>query len=92
MATRVITAHTPGKRLYFSIFPRQLSPCGPLKVNRRFGGTIRLHLQGTRISQTINQCESRCQAADQNAYTQNNTAEREHANVPSQIRTNPHGH
>jgi hypothetical protein len=34
----------------------------PLKVNRCFGGTCRLHPQGRRINQTRNQRESRCQA------------------------------
>jgi hypothetical protein len=34
----------------------------PLKVNRRFGGTCRLHFQGRRISRARNQCESRWQA------------------------------
>jgi hypothetical protein len=34
----------------FSIF-WDITPCGPLKVNRRFGGICRLHLQGRRISQ-----------------------------------------
>jgi hypothetical protein len=33
-------------------------PCSPLKVNRRFGGTYRLHLQGRRINQARNQRES----------------------------------
>jgi hypothetical protein len=33
------------------------TPCSPLKVNRRFGGTHRLHLQG-RISRERNQRES----------------------------------
>jgi hypothetical protein len=32
--------------------------CSPLKVNRRFGGTYRLHLQGRRISRAINQQEA----------------------------------
>jgi hypothetical protein len=32
--------------------------CSPLKVNRRFGGTCRLHLQGWRISQARNQHEA----------------------------------
>jgi hypothetical protein len=39
-----------------------ITPCNPLKVNRRFGGTCRLHLQGRRISQARNQSESRWQA------------------------------
>jgi hypothetical protein len=34
----------------------------PLKVNRRFGGTCRLHRHGRRISQARNQRESRWQA------------------------------
>jgi hypothetical protein len=36
--------------------------CGPLKVNRRFGGTCLFHLQGRRISCVGNQRESRWQA------------------------------
>jgi hypothetical protein len=32
----------------------------PSKLDRRVGGTNRLHLQGRRISQTTNQPESRC--------------------------------
>jgi hypothetical protein len=36
--------------------------CSPLKVNRRFGGTYRLHLQDWRISRARNQRESRRQA------------------------------
>jgi hypothetical protein len=31
-----------------------ITPCSPLKVNRRFGGTCRLHIQGRRISQARN--------------------------------------
>jgi hypothetical protein len=38
------------------------TPCSPLKVNRRFGGTHRLHLKGRNISQARNQRESRWQA------------------------------
>jgi hypothetical protein len=34
-----------------------ITPCSPLKVSRRFGGTCRLHLQGLRISQVKNQHE-----------------------------------
>jgi hypothetical protein len=37
--------------------------CSPLKVNRRFRGTHRLHLQGRRISQARNQHERRWQVA-----------------------------
>jgi hypothetical protein len=32
-----------------------ITPCSPLKVNLRFGGACRLHLQGRRISQARNQ-------------------------------------
>jgi hypothetical protein len=39
-----------------------ITPCSPLSVNRRFGGTYRLHLQGRRIRRARNQCESRWQA------------------------------
>jgi hypothetical protein len=31
-----------------------ITPCNPLKVNGRFGGSYRLHLQGRGISQTSN--------------------------------------
>jgi hypothetical protein len=34
------------------------TPCSPLKVNRHFGGTCRLHLQGRRIGQPRNQREA----------------------------------
>jgi hypothetical protein len=34
------------------------TPCGPLKVNRLFGGICRLHLPGEIISQTSNERES----------------------------------
>jgi hypothetical protein len=36
-------------------------PCSLLKVNRRFGGIYRLHLQGRRISRSRNQSENRWQ-------------------------------
>jgi hypothetical protein len=39
-----------------------IAPCSPLKVNRRFGGTFRFHLQGRRISWVRNQPESMWQA------------------------------
>jgi hypothetical protein len=39
-----------------------ITPCSPLKVNRRFGGTYRLHLQGRGMSRARNQRESRWQA------------------------------
>jgi hypothetical protein len=35
-----------------------IMPCCPLKVNRLFGGTYRLHLQGRQISRAGNQLES----------------------------------
>jgi hypothetical protein len=35
-----------------------ITPCSPLKINRRFGRTCHLHLQGRRISQARNQHES----------------------------------
>jgi hypothetical protein len=37
------------------------TPCSPLKVNRRFGGTCRLHRQGRKISRTRKR-ENRWQA------------------------------
>jgi hypothetical protein len=36
-----------------------ITPCSPLKANRPFGGTYRIHLQGRRISRVRNQRESR---------------------------------
>jgi hypothetical protein len=36
------------------------TPCSPLKVNRRFGGTYRLHLQREIISRTRNQLVAAC--------------------------------
>jgi hypothetical protein len=36
-----------------------ITPCSPLKVNRRFGRTCHLHLQGRRIRQARNQRERR---------------------------------
>jgi hypothetical protein len=36
-----------------------MTPCSPLKINRRFGGAYRLHLQVRRISRARNQRESR---------------------------------
>jgi hypothetical protein len=35
-----------------------ITPCIPLKVNRHFGGTCHLHLQGRRKNQARNQRES----------------------------------
>jgi hypothetical protein len=37
---------------------RDKTPCNPLKINRRFGGTCRLHLQRRRIRQATNQHEA----------------------------------
>jgi hypothetical protein len=37
-----------------------ITPCSPFKVNRRFGGTCRLHLQVLRISQARNYREATC--------------------------------
>jgi hypothetical protein len=40
-----------------------ITPCSPLRVNRHYGGTCRLHLQDRRISQARNQrkgCGSAC--------------------------------
>jgi hypothetical protein len=34
-----------------------ITPCNPLVVNRRFGGTCRLHLQGRRLSPAGDQHE-----------------------------------
>jgi hypothetical protein len=39
-----------------------LTPCNPLKVHRRFGGTYRLHLQGWKITRARNHCENMWQA------------------------------
>jgi hypothetical protein len=38
-----------------SLLSRNITPCSPLKVNRRFGGTSSLYLQGKNISQTRKQ-------------------------------------
>jgi hypothetical protein len=37
-----------------------ITPCIPLKINRRFGGTYRLHLQGPRINRARNQKSELC--------------------------------
>jgi hypothetical protein len=42
-----------------------ITPCNPLKVNRRFGGAYRLHLQGRRINRATTQRKSRWQAGKQ---------------------------
>jgi hypothetical protein len=41
---------------------RNITPCIPLKISRRFEGTCCLHLQGRRINRAINQREERWQA------------------------------
>jgi hypothetical protein len=46
-----------------------ITPCIPLRVNRRFGGTYRLHFQRRQISRARNQRENRWQA-DQSASRQ----------------------
>jgi hypothetical protein len=55
----IIFQTTP--RLRSSVF-WDITQCSRLKVNRRFGGTCRLHLQGWRISRARNQRESRWEA------------------------------
>jgi hypothetical protein len=40
---------------------RYITPCSPLRVIRRFGGTYRLHLQGRKISWARNLRQSRWQ-------------------------------
>jgi hypothetical protein len=47
---RVLTAVVMKSSIFWDI-----TPCSPLKVNRRFGGTCRLHLQDRRISRERNQ-------------------------------------
>jgi hypothetical protein len=32
---------------------RDITPCSPLKMNRRYGGTYRLHLQNRRTSKAV---------------------------------------
>jgi hypothetical protein len=41
-----------------SIILWDITPCSPLEVSRRFGGTYRLYLQGRRISRARNQSEA----------------------------------
>jgi hypothetical protein len=53
----VITAVVMKSTIFWDI-----TPCSLLKVNRRFGGTYRLYIQGRRISRARNQRESRWQA------------------------------
>jgi hypothetical protein len=51
---------TTNCKLKSSIF-WDITPCSLLKVKRRLGGIYRFHLQGRRISQARNQCESKWQ-------------------------------
>jgi hypothetical protein len=52
-----------------------ITPCSPLKVNGRFGGTCRLLFQGERISRARNQCESRWQACPEDRNLHNHRCE-----------------
>jgi hypothetical protein len=52
----VLTAVVTKSSIFWDI-----TPCSPLKVKRRFGGTYRIHLQGRRISRARNQNESKWQ-------------------------------
>jgi hypothetical protein len=54
------------KKIKKSTILYDITPCSPLKINRRFGGTYHLHFQSRRISQARNQREGRWQA-DQSA-------------------------
>jgi hypothetical protein len=45
-----------------SIIFWDITPCSPLKVGRRFGGTYRLHLRGRRVSRSRYQREIKGQA------------------------------
>jgi hypothetical protein len=50
LGCKVLTAVVMKSSVFWDI-----TPFSPLKVNRRFGGTRRLHVQGRRISQARNQ-------------------------------------
>jgi hypothetical protein len=54
-------------KIYFSW---DITPCSPLQVNRLFGGTSLLHLQGQRVSEARNQLES---GSKQNIVNMDNT-------------------
>jgi hypothetical protein len=45
-----------------------ITPCSSLKVNRCFGGTYCLYLQGRKISRARNQRENRWRAKDSTLY------------------------
>jgi hypothetical protein len=53
----VLTAAVMKRPVFWDI-----TQCSPLKVNRRFGGIYRLHLQGRRMSRARNRRKSRWQA------------------------------
>jgi hypothetical protein len=57
VGSEVLTAVVIRSSIFWDI-----RPYSPLKVNRRFGGTCRLHFQGRKISQARNHLESRWQA------------------------------
>jgi hypothetical protein len=50
----VLTAVVAKSNIFWDI-----TPCSPLKVNQRFGGTYRLYLQGRRISRAKDRRERR---------------------------------
>jgi hypothetical protein len=60
----VATAVVMKSTIFWDIPPSSL-----LKVNRRFGGTYRLHLQGQRTSLARNQRESRWEAEPSRWYS-----------------------
>jgi hypothetical protein len=53
VGSEILTAMVTKNSIFWNITSRRL-----LKVNRRFGGTYHPHLQGRRISQERNRCES----------------------------------
>jgi hypothetical protein len=57
MWTSVLTARMLVYLLKDSVF-LVITPCSLLKVNRRFGDTCRLSLQGRRIVQARNECKA----------------------------------
>jgi hypothetical protein len=57
VGSEVLTAVVMKSTIFWDI-----TPSSPLRANRRFGGTYRLHLQGRRISRARNQRDSRWQA------------------------------
>jgi uncharacterized protein YeeX (DUF496 family) len=69
-----------------SIF-RHISPHNPLKVNRQFEGTYRLHLQGRRINRVRNQRESRRQHAGFISWLENLTSYSDKIMSKSNVKT-----